>query len=405
MPDVRPPDPGDLVLAALTVAMLAQGPGAEAPGRRPGAGPPHDAPFAAETFDPLVLDGIRRGAYPGAALVIGRRDTILFAKGYGRQTWSRGSDAVSPDSTLYDLASLTKVIATTTALMLLVDRGQVTLDAPVARYLPEFTAPGTDAITVRHLLTHTSGLRATLPLHREAPDSAAARAMLLAAAPIVRPGMRVVYSDVNAMLLGEVVARVAGEPLDRFAAREIFGPLGLEQTRFRPPRRLHPRIAPTGIWRGHPIRGVVNDPNAHRLGGVAGHAGAFSTALDVARFAQFMLRQGALPDGRPLVRSETVRLFTTRVEPPGPGQESRALGWQAVPTGETVPSAGTLFGPRSFGHTGWTGTSLWIDPDRDLFVVLLTNRAYAPRNRRSLSVVKEVRGRVADAAARALDAR
>ena len=170
-------------------------------------------------------------------------------------------------------------------------------------------------------------------------------------------------------------------------------------------RRLHERIAPTGVWRGHPVRGVVNDPNAARLGGVAGHAGAFATAREVARFAQLMLRRGTLPDGRPLIRAETVRLFTTRIEPPDPAQDSRALGWQAVPTDEDVSSAGTLFGARSYGHTGWTGTSLWIDPDRDLFVVLLTNRAYAPRAPRSFTVLKEVRGGVADAAARASDGR
>ncbi|HEX9610704.1 MAG TPA: serine hydrolase domain-containing protein [Gemmatimonadales bacterium] len=366
------------------------------------AGKPHR--FDSASFDPLVLDGIRRGAYPGAALVIGRRDTILFAKGYGRLTWAASSAVVSAESTMYDLASLTKVLATTTALMILVDRRAISLDAPVARYVREFAGPGTDAITVRHLLTHTSGLRATLPLHKDAPDSAAALEMLFAATPVARPGTRVVYSDVNAMLLGEVVRRASGEPLDRFATREIFAPLELGRTLFRPPRRLHPRIAPTGVWRGHPVSGVVNDPNAARLGGVAGHAGAFATAADVGRFAQLMLRQGALPDGRRLVAAATVRRFTTRVEPQGPRQDSRALGWQAVPTDEDVSSAGTLFGPHSYGHTGWTGTSLWIDPDRDVFVVLLTNRAYAPRAPRSFTVLKEVRGRVADAVARAADA-
>ena len=397
-----------MVLAAALAWVVLQGSDARlTPGRRPGVSPPDPASFAAATFDPLVTDGISRGAYPGAALVVGRRDTILFAKAYGRLTWSPSSPPVRPDSTLYDLASLTKVLVTTTALMILVDRGSVALDAPVARYVAEFRGTGTGAITVRHLLNHTSGLRATLPLHRDAPDSAAALAMLLAATPRTRPGSRVVYSDVNAMLLGEIVRRVAREPLDRFAAREVFAPLGLGQAVFRPPRRLHARIAPTGLWRGHPVAGVVNDPNAARLGGVAGHAGAFATAGEVARFAQFMLRGGALPGGRRLVRAETVRLFTTRVEPPGGGplQDSRALGWQAVPTDEDVSSAGTLFGPRSYGHTGWTGTSLWIDPDRDLFVVLLTNRAYAPRARKPFTVLKEVRGAVADAAARASDAR
>ena len=392
MPDLRPADSGDLVLALLAAVLQA-------------ANPSVAASFDAATFDPIVLGGVRRGAYPGAALVVGRSDTILFAKGYGRLTWSPESAPVRPDSTLYDVASLTKVLVTTTALMILLDRGEVALDAPVARYVPEFAGPGTGAVTVRHLLTHTSGLRATLPLHRDTRDSAAALAMLLAATPVSRPGTRVVYSDVNAMLLGEIVRRVAGEALDRFAAREIFAPLGLHQAVFRPPRRLHARIAPTGLWRGHPVAGVVNDPNAFRLGGVAGHAGAFATAADVARFAQFMLRRGTAADGRRVVRAETVRLFTARVEPPGSRQDSRALGWQAVPTGEDVSSAGTLFGPKSYGHTGWTGTSLWIDPDRDLFVVLLTNRAYAPRAPKPFTVLKEVRGAAADAAARASDGR
>ena len=309
-----------------------------------------------------------------------------------------------PDSTLYDLASLTKIVATTTALMLLVDRGRVQLDAPVARYIPEFHGPGTGGITVRKLLTHTSGLRAYAPaIPRCSRQRDRRSAWCSAATPIAPPGARVVYSDLNAILAGEIVRRVAGAPLDVVAAREIFQPLGLHRTLFRPGRELLPQIAPTGLWHGHPIAGVVNDQNAARLGGVAGHAGLFASGADLARFAQFILREGALPGG-PLVRAETVRMFTTRATPLRPGtKEARALGWQALPTGEQVSSAGTLFGPRSFGHTGWTGTSLWIDPDRDLFVVLLTNRAFAPRARRSFTLLHEVRGGVADAAARASD--
>ncbi len=391
-----------MLAAAL---LLIQAGSAITPGRDPGVGPPRPASFDAATFDPLVQDGIRRGAYPGAALVVGRRDTILFAQGYGRLTWSGASPAVAPHSTTYDLASLTKVVATTPALMLLVERGKVRLDASVATYVPEFNGPGTAGITVRHLLTHTSGLRPTLPLYRDARDAAEALRIVCAQAPVVPPGTRVIYSDLNAILLGEIVRRASGAPLEEFATREVLGPLGLTHTMFRPPGGLRPRIAPTGVWRGHPVAGVVNDQNAAKLGGVAGHAGLFGTAADVARFAQFMLRDGALPDGRPLVRPETARLFTTKAADFGRGTEARALGWQAVPTGETVSSAGTLFGPRSYGHTGWTGTSLWIDPDRDLFVVLLTNRAYAPRARRSFTVLKEVRGGLADAAARASDAR
>lgn len=398
-----------MVVAALVVLLLVQGseprltPGT--PGHRPGVSRPEQASFDSETFDPLVLEGIRRGAYPGAALVVGRRDTILFAQGYGRLTWSAGSAPVDPDSTLWDLASLTKVIATTTALMLLVERRQVDLDAPVARYLPEFAGPGTAAVTVRHLLTHTSGLRASLPLDGEARDSAEALGMVLAATPRAPPGTRMVYSDLNAILLGEIVGRAGGAPLDRFAAREIFAPLGLAPMLFRPPRRLARRIAPTGVWRGQPVAGVVNDPGAAKLGGVAGHAGLFATAAAVARFAQFMLGEGALPGGPRLLEAETVRAFTRVAVPAGRGSSARTLGWEAVPTGEDVSSAGTLLGPRSYGHTGWTGTSLWIDPDRGLFVLLLTNRAYAPRARRSFTILKEVRGRVADAAARAADGR
>lgn len=395
MPHVRTSDPGSLVLALLVLFQTAASPG--------------PAAFSAAAFDPLVEDGIRRGAYPGAALVVGRHDTILLAEGYGRLTWSPTSRAVDPDSTIYDLASLTKVVATTTALMLLVERGKVRLDAPVATYVPEFNAPGTEAVTVRQLLTHTSGLRADIP-DRELKairDSAGVMARVLREGPRVPPGTRVIYSDLNAILLGELVRHVTGEPLDVFAAREVFRPLGLRETLFRPPPGLRPRIAPTGMWHGHAVAGVVNDGSAFKLRGVSGNAGLFATAADVARFAQLLLSEGKLPDGSRLLRAETVRQFTSKVVAFGGGTkgEARALGWQALPTGENVSSAGTLFGVRSYGHTGWTGTSLWIDPDRDLFVVLMTNRAFAPRARRSFTVLKQVRGSVADAAARASDAR
>ncbi|OLB09126.1 MAG: hypothetical protein AUH06_00520 [Gemmatimonadetes bacterium 13_2_20CM_69_27] len=339
--------------------------------------------------------------------MIGRRDTILFAKGYGHLTWSAGSPGVDPESTLYDLASLTKAIATTTSLMILVDRGRVTLDAPIATYLPELAGTETAGVTVQQLLAHTSGLRADIPDAelKALPDSAALMRRVLSEQPRVPPGTRVIYSDLNAILLGEAVRRAAGQPLDVFAAREVFTPLGLQQTTFRPPARLKGRIAPTGVWHGHAVAGVVNDGSAFKLRGVSGNAGLFSTARDVARFAQFMLRSGAGPDGRALVRPETVRQFTTKAAGFRHGTEARALGWQALPTGEQLSSAGTRFGPKSYGHTGWTGTSLWIDPDRDLFVVLLTNRAFVPRARRPFTILKGVRGRVADGAAQASDGR
>jgi len=392
---VQPADTGHLVVTALVVLMQAS-----APGRGPVAGAPA---VDSAAVDAAILTGIQQGVYPGAALVIGRHDTILFAKGYGHFTWNPGSATVTADSTIWDLASLTKVIATTPAMMLLVEQGKVALDSPVVRYLPEFNSPGTAGITVRHLLTHTSGLRATLPL-REAADSAAALRMVLTTVPIARPGTQMVYSDLNAILLGEIVRRVSGQPLDVFATRAIYAPLGIgAQLLFRPPRRLEKRIAPTGLWRGHPIAGVVNDPSAGMLGGVSGNAGLFATASGLARFAQFMLNEGALPGGPRLIKPETVEQFTRIAVPARRGVSARTLGWEALPTGEETSSAGTLFGPRSYGHTGWTGTSLWIDPDRDVFVLLLTNRAFNPRVRASFTKLKEVRGRVADAAARAVD--
>lgn len=391
MPLLQPAHSGHLVVA--TILLLVQA-----------VTPPHGDGVNAAVFDSAVEDGIRGGVYPGAALVVGTHDRILLARGYGRLTWSAKSPSVSVDSTFWDLASLTKVAATTPALMLLIERGKVDLDAPVVRYVPEFNSPGTGGITVRHLLTHTSGLRGTLPL-KDAPDSATALMMVLTTVPVAPPGSRMVYSDLNAILLGEIVRRVSGLPLDAFVTREVYKPLVLDQALlFRPPKKLEPRIAPTGLWHGHPIAGVVNDPNAARLGGVAGHAGLFATAQGLARFAQFMLNKGAAPgDGR-IVKRETVEQFTLIAVPARRGVSARTLGWEALPTGEETSSAGTVFGPHSYGHTGWTGTSLWIDPDRDVFVLLLTNRAFDPRTRGSFTKLKQIRGRVADAAARAVDA-
>jgi serine-type D-Ala-D-Ala carboxypeptidase len=365
------------------------------------------ARFDAATFDPVVLDGIQAGAYPGAALAIGTADSILYIKGYGRLTWSANSPAVDPERTLYDLASVTKVVATTSALMVLVDRGRVRLDAPVASYVPEFDGAGTSGITVRQLLAHTSGLRADLTVDtiRGAKDAAALLQVVYAETPRITVGSRVVYSDVNAVLLGEVVQRASGMPLDSFVTHEVFAPLGMSETGFRPARAVLSRTAPTGVWRGHPVAGVVNDPTAAKLGGMSGNAGVFSTVKDVARFAQFILKRGVNASGARIVRAATVDTFITRAAWFGGKTEARALGWQAVPTGEEVSSAGTRFGVHSFGHTGWTGTSLWVDPDRGVFVVLLTNRAFQPRARKPFTTLKRVRGRLADLAAEASDAR
>jgi CubicO group peptidase (beta-lactamase class C family) len=351
-----------------------------------------------EAVDGAVRQGIRKGLYPGAVVVIGRRDTILHARSYGHLTWSRQSATPDPDSTLWDLASITKVLGTASAVLRLVDAGRIGLDTTVARYLPRFAGGDKDRVTVRMLLDHTSGLPPYVPFYRLArsPEAAIDR---LYAEPLQRvPGDSAQYSDLSAMLLGLLLEKVGGKPLDQVVQAEVLDPLGLAHTLYRPPARLQRWTAPSGRYRGRPVRGEVNDQNAARFGGVAGHAGLFSTGTDLARFAQVWLRQGVAPAG-PWVRAETMRQFLT----PGARSGTRLLGWDS-PTLDAPaddPSVfGTLVSPSSYGHTGWTGTELWIDPTRDLFVVFLTNRSYDPRTRRSIDKLRVLRAQLSDAAAR-----
>jgi CubicO group peptidase (beta-lactamase class C family) len=340
-----------------------------------------------------VRTGITGGAFPGAVVVIGTRDRVLLAQGYGHFTWSARSPVPDPASTLFDLASLTKVVATTTSVMRLADRGQMALQDPVQRYLPGFTGPGKDSVTVRLLLEHRSGLRPSLRLDTLAKDAAEARQLVLSEPLRYPAGARVVYSDLNAMLLGWIVETVTGATLDSVAAREIFRPLGMAHTRFRPERSQRDAIMPVGLWHGHPIAGEVHDQNAARLGGVSGHAGLYATGLDLARFAQFWMRRGTTADGVPLVRPGAVDAFVRR------GMGNRALGWEMRDTTST-DNSGSLMSAATYGHTGFTGTSIWIDPEQNVFVILLTNRVFAPHTNRSITLLKRVRGAVADAAMR-----
>ena len=347
--------------------------------------------------DTLVESGIRQGVYPAAALVIGTHDRIIHARGFGHLTWNRRSAVVTPDSTVWDLASLTKVLATTPALMILVDRNKVDLDAPVARYLPDFVGPGKDRVTVRMLLDHTSGEPAWRSFSTLAPDRDSA-IRLLYDTPLERPaGESPKYSDLNFLLAGLLVERVTGGRLDHFVDREIFTPLAMHATQFLPPREWQSRIAPTGRFRGHPVAGMVNDQNAARFGGVAGHAGLFASATDVARYAQFWLRGGTLSSGVRLVSAATMAEFLS----PKPGSGYRLLGWERPDPAEYDPDPyGSLLSDSAYGHTGWTGTQIWIDPVRDLFVVFLTNRSYDPRVQKPFSVLHRIRGEVADAVVR-----
>lgn len=392
-----------LVLVSFATMVVAPSPSGPANAARPRIAPdrrghedmPHAAPasvgMSAErlaVIDRVVANAIDAGGFPGAAVIVGRHGTIVWERGYG--TLGGHSQAgVHPERTLYDLASLTKVVATSAAAMVLVDRGRLRLDDKVGRYLPEFRAGMKSQVTIRHLLTHTSGLPTGLQL---AGRSRAAARRLIRRAPLVAtPGERRVYSDVGPIVLGLVIERVAGMPLDRFVRRTIYTPLGMRGTTFRPSRAMATRIAATE--RGVP-RGVVHDRNAHALGGVAGHAGLFATAADLAVFAQLMLNGGSFGDMR-LVHDSTVALFTRRAA----GRQ--ALGWETCAGGG---SCGQFLGPTAFGHTGFTGTSLWMDPERDLFVIVLTNwlaggdgASIAP-----VAVLHDVRSDVADLAALAV---
>jgi CubicO group peptidase (beta-lactamase class C family) len=353
---------------------------------------------AAQTYDRVdeaVRDGIARGLYPGAVVLIGRRDSILYSRGYGHYTWSPESRVPDVDSTLWDIASISKVVATGATALRLVESGKLNLDAPVRRYLPRFSGGLKNQVTVRMLLNHTSGLKSYVPIYQKARGSRQRAINLLYAQPLLRaPGDSAEYSDLNALFLGLIVEKVTGLPLDRAAAREVFKPLGMTQTMYKPPARLRSRIVPTGIWRGQPVPGDVNDQNAAAFGGVAGHAGVFSTATDLAKFAQVWLRNGLGPEGR-WARPETLATFLAL----GPRTGTRALAWDTPDVHAEEPSIfGTLISTAAYGHTGFTGTELWIDPTHDLFLVFLTNRAFDPRARDSVKEMKVVRTAVSDAA-------
>lgn len=360
-----------------------------------GITPAHGQSFG--EIDAAVRGGIRKGIYPGAVVVIGRRDSLMYVRGYGHFTWSPASPVPDADSTIWDVASITKVVSTTSAAMRLVDRRTLDLDAPVRRYLPRFSGGPKNQVTVRMLLDHTSGLRSYVPFYVKARGSRARSIDLLYAQPLVRaPGDSAEYSDLNALFMGLILERLSGLPLDRLAQREVFGPLGLTQTMYKPKSSLKRRIAPSGIWRGQPVPGDVNDQNAAAMGGVAGHAGVFSTGMDLARYAQVWLRSGLGPKGT-WVRSETVRRFLVK----GPRSGSRLLGWDTPETRPDEPSVfGSLISDATYGHTGFTGTELWVDPARDLFLVFLTNRAFDPRIRESVKELKVVRAALSDATVR-----
>ncbi len=371
------------------LAAIAFGVGDGLPGKHPAAVGMSAKRLAG--IDRVVGRGIRAGGFPGASVIIGRRGAAVFSKGYGRLGWTKDASRVDPDATIYDLASLTKVIGTTTAIMILYDEGRVSLDARVVEYLPAFSGGWKDSITIRQLLTHRSGLPASRDLWKLATNPQEARLGVVDATLQCRPGVCFEYSDLGMVLLGTVVENISGVGLDRFLQERVFEPLGMTSTYFRPADSLRARIAPTDVNppRGYPLRGEVADENAYALGGIAGHAGLFSTAADISVFAQMMLNGGEY-NGVRIVSDSTIALFTRRTA------GTRALGWD---TADGDGGSGSYLSGNSYGHTGYTGTSLWIDPDREMFVVMLTNRVHAARARRPAKVISDVRADVSDLAA------
>jgi CubicO group peptidase (beta-lactamase class C family) len=369
----------------------------------------------------LVREAIAQRAFPAASLAVTHAGKLLAVKSFGKFVYEedsegapslsrslrQGGDFDVEGATLFDLASVTKAVATTTMAMILYERGLVELDAPVSGIIPEFLT-GDDArrqaVTFRTLLAHSSGLPAYEKLFLKAPSRDELRKAAFSMPLTADPGTRAEYSDIGFISLGIALERIAGEPLDTFCRREIFELLGMSNTTFNPPRELRAKIPPTAdesegdasptkprsTFRKRVIQGEAQDENAFVLGGVAGHAGLFSTAEDVARFAHVMISGGS-----PILRRETIALFTRRES--SPSGSSRALGWD---TPSAPSQSGTQFGPHSYGHLGYTGTSLWIDPDRQLSITLLTNRTWPDCSNQSIKIV---RPKVHDAVIKAVD--
>ncbi len=341
--------------------------------------------------DSAVAAVIQKGAFPGAVVVIGTSRDVLFSRGFGHFTWDGNSSVPSPDSTIFDLASLTKVVATTPSIIRLLEMGMVSLNDTVQSILPGFVGDGKESVTLLHLLQHRSGLRAFLPLNDLADSATQAKNLVLTEELRWSPGSRVVYSDLNAMLLGWIVEAVSGQTLHEFAMEKVFVPARMTRTRFGTRRSDRPHLMPVGLWRGNVISGRIHDQNAAILGGISGHAGLYSTGADLARYAQVWLNRGMGRNQRVFGRA-LASAFVER-QPGG----NRGLGWEMRDV-ESTGHSGSLLTASAYGHGGYTGTSIWVDPELDLFILVLTNRVFSPRTRRSITELRILRGVVADAA-------
>jgi serine-type D-Ala-D-Ala carboxypeptidase len=349
----------------------------------------------------ILENAVGAHAFPGSSVAVTRTGKLIALKSFGHFVYE--NDAVTPfnpgiglsgnfavnRATLFDLASATKIIATTTMAMILYERGLIELDAPIIGTIPEFLVdscgepdPRRPGVTFRMLLAHLSGLPAYERLYLQSHTKEELQRAVFTIPLSADPGTRAEYSDIGFIILGEALERIAQESLDAFCQREVFGPLGMTHTVFNPSEKIRSAIPPTADERKGSrkqiVQGFVQDENAFVLGGVAGHAGLFSTAEDLARFAHAMLLGGS-----PILRAETVELFTRRES--SPAGTSRALGWD---TPSALSQSGKFFGPRSYGHLGYTGTSLWIDPNRKLSITLLTNRTWPDCSNQAIKQIR-----------------
>ena len=339
-------------------------------------------------LDHIIEQAIHDGEIPGAVLLVSHDGVVVYRKALGNRSLEPRREPMTMD-TIFDLASLTKVVATTTAVMQLLQKGELRDNDPVAKYIPEFAQNGKEDITIRELLTHHSGLAPDLDLTQPWEGKDTGLRMAFAEKPQDSPGSRFIYSDINFIVLGALVERVSGMPLDEYCRRNIFGPLAMTHTRFLPPHAWVPKIAPTQYdEHDKMLRGVVHDPTARRMSGVAGHAGLFSTADDLSRFADFLMRGG------PVLSSLMIEKMSTPQQPPT-SQVLRGFGWDIDSPLST--NRGDLLPVGSFGHTGFTGTSLWIDPATRTYIILLTNAVH-PRGGNAVSL----RTKIATAVAAAL---
>ena len=404
---------------AVWLAWLMAVPLALAQGSLPAAAPSAVgmSPAQLARIDEAVEAEIAKKQLPGAVVLVGRQGKVVWRRAYGNRALEPKPEPMTVD-TIFDLASLTKVVATATSIMILVERGQVRLGDPVARYIPEFAEMGKRNITVEQLLTHRSGFMPDNEIkdYEQGPEKAFENIWHLA--PIAEAGSRFIYSDVNFIVLAELVRRVSGKAVNEFAAENIFRPLGMKDTGFKPAESLKPRIAPTEKRGGnstvastgesssgeeHWMRGEVHDPRSYLLGGVAGHAGLFSTADDLAIYCQMILNHGEYNGVRVLSPMGVARM-TEPQDSGGNGRDGnvRGLGWDVMTSYSA--NRGDLFPIGSFGHTGFTGTSIWIDPASETFVVFLSNRVHPKLDPKQPADVSSLRGRVASIVAASITA-